>query len=162
MENFVEESGYPTFDHVTHKGFWRQITVRLSHATEELLLIVGIHPQNLSEDELKNLKEKIVMHFSEGQGASCNVTSLHLIKLGLREQGSKPPTSEHLWGQTHIHDILLGLKFRISPEAFFQVNTSACEELYKAIAEVASMSEDTTMLDVCCGTGTIGLCLSKV
>ncbi|KAJ1531985.1 hypothetical protein ONE63_000621 [Megalurothrips usitatus] len=161
MENFVEESGYPPFDHVTHHGFWRQITVRLGHATGELLLVAGMHPQSLKDEELKSVKEKFVKYFSEGQGAACNVHSLHFLSLGMREQGSKHPSCEHLWGQTHIHDILLGLKFRISPEAFFQVNTLACEELYKAIAEVASLSEETTLLDVCCGTGTIGLCLSK-
>lgn len=162
MEKFIEDSGYPPFDHVTHKGFWRQITVRLGHATGELLLVAGMHPQDLKEDKLKLIKEKFVSYFSEGEGASCNVHSLHFLCMGMREQGSKHPSCEHLWGQTHIHDVLLGLKFRISPEAFFQVNTLACEELYKAIAEVASLSEDTTLLDVCCGTGTIGLCLSKV
>lgn len=162
MENFIEESGYPPYDHVTHRGFWRQITVRLGHATGELLVVVGMHPQDLKQDELKSVKEKFVQYFCEDKGASCNVQSLHFLSMGMREQGSKHPSCEHLWGQTHIHDVLLGLKFRISPEAFFQVNTSACEELYKAIAEVASLSEDTTLLDVCCGTGTIGLCLSKV
>lgn len=161
MENFIEESGFPQFDHVTHKGFWRQITVRLGHATGELLLVAGMHPQDLKDDELKCLKEKFVKYFSEGPGSSCKVHSLHFLCMGMRQPGSKHPSCEHLWGQTHIHDFLLGLKFRISPEAFFQVNTLACEELYKAIAEVASLSEDTALLDVCCGTGTIGLCLSK-
>lgn len=161
MENFIELSGYPPFDHVTHKGYWRQITVRLGHATGELLLVAGMHPQDLKDDDLKAVKQNFIEYFINGNGSSCKVNSLHFMSLGMREQGSKLPSCEHLWGQTHIHDVLLGLKFRISPEAFFQVNTLACEELYKAIAEVASLSEDTTLLDVCCGTGTIGLCLSK-
>ncbi|KAK3919611.1 tRNA (uracil-5-)-methyltransferase-like protein A [Frankliniella fusca] len=161
MENFIEESGYPPFDHVTHKGFWRQITVRIGTATGELLLVAGMHPQDLKDDELQHVKEKFVKYFSEGPGSNCNVNSLHFLSMGVRQQGSKSPSCEHLWGQTHIHDILLGFKFRISPEAFFQVNTLACEELYKAVAEVANLSEDTALLDVCCGAGTIGLCLSK-
>lgn len=56
----------------------------------------------------------------------------------------------------------MGLKFRISPEAFFQVNTKAAEILYQSAIDLAEPTENSSMLDVCCGTGTIGLCFSKV
>lgn len=71
-----------------------------------------------------------------------------------------PP--EHLWGGTHIYETLLGNKFKISPEAFFQVNTKGAEIIYKAAMELAEPFEDCTVLDVCCGTGTIGICFAKV
>jgi tRNA (uracil-5-)-methyltransferase len=45
-------------------------------------------------------------------------------------------------------------------QAFFQVNTKAAEVLYSTVGEVAELDENTTLLDVCCGTGTIGLCLA--
>ena len=54
------------------------------------------------------------------------------------------------------------MKFKISPEAFFQINTAGAEILYKTAIELAEPSKDTAMLDICCGTGTIGLCFSKV
>lgn len=53
------------------------------------------------------------------------------------------------------------MKFRISPNAFFQVNTEAAEVLYKKVAEWSNVTSDTTVLDICCGTGTIGLSLAK-
>lgn len=71
-----------------------------------------------------------------------------------------PP--EHLWGETHIYETLLGLTFKISPEAFFQVNSKGAEVLYQAAIELAEPFEDYSVLDVCCGTGTIGLCFAKV
>lgn len=54
------------------------------------------------------------------------------------------------------------MKFRVSPQAFFQVNTLGAEVLYKTAIELAELTTDTALLDVCCGTGTIGLCFSKV
>lgn len=54
------------------------------------------------------------------------------------------------------------MKFRVSPQAFFQVNTLGAEVLYKAAIDLAEPTMDTALLDVCCGTGTIGLCFSKV
>ncbi|KAE8634801.1 hypothetical protein XENTR_v10002442 [Xenopus tropicalis] len=68
---------------------------------------------------------------------------------------------EHIAGDQYIYEDLLGLTFRISPHAFFQVNTPAAEVLYSAIADWAQLDQNTTVLDVCCGTGTIGISLAK-
>ena len=57
---------------------------------------------------------------------------------------------------------LCDLDFAISPGAFFQTNTSATEKLYKRIAEYAETNNLSTILDVCCGTGSIGLSLAKL
>lgn len=78
-----------------------------------------------------------------------------------RDNGDIMPP-EHLWGETHIYETILGLKFRISPEAFFQVNTKGAEVVYQTAIELAEPMENSTVLDVCCGTGTIGLCFAQV
>lgn len=65
-------------------------------------------------------------------------------------------------GQGYIVEEVKGLKFRISPESFFQVNTAASEILFDSAKDLASISSQTTVLDVCCGSGTIGLSLAKV
>lgn len=57
---------------------------------------------------------------------------------------------------------MCGLKFRISPEAFFQVNTPVAELLYDSVRKLAGLNKETTLVDVCCGTGSIGLSLSQV
>lgn len=45
---------------------------------------------------------------------------------------------------------------------FFTVNTPGAEVLYEQIAEWCGVSKTTTILDICCGTGTIGLTIAKV
>jgi hypothetical protein len=94
---------------------------------------------------------------------------------------SQPPPNhpyQLLHGSTTITDGMCGMRFNIGPAAFFQVNTLAAEVLYKlvrhfAIADKIVSSEDAldlepppivhrdlAILDVCCGTGTIGLVCS--
>ncbi|MCD7457410.1 hypothetical protein HAX54_035033 [Datura stramonium] len=63
--------------------------------------------------------------------------------------------------EAKIHDFINGLKFCISPTAFFQVNTLAAEKLYSLAGDWASLGPDTLLFDICCGTGTIGLTLAN-
>lgn len=49
-----------------------------------------------------------------------------------------------------------------SPSLTWKVNTGAAEVLYSAVGEWAQLDQDSTVLDVCCGTGTIGISLAKV
>ena len=60
-----------------------------------------------------------------------------------------------------IHERMCGLQFSLSATAFFQVNTLAAEALYRLAGEWASPSGNSLLLDVCCGTGTIGLTLAR-
>lgn len=91
-------------------------------------------------------------------------------------------TYRTIHGRGYIEEKMLGLTFQISAEAFFQVNTRCAELLFERVGEwvqQAPSSEadvvadgnkpsdgdgsatDTLLLDVCCGTGVIGLTLAK-
>lgn len=77
-------------------------------------------------------------------------------------ESEKPP--EKLWGKDCIEDVMpdIGVSFVISPTSFFQVNKSAGEKLYSAVAELAHVDQDTSVVDICCASGGIALTLSKV
>ena len=44
----------------------------------------------------------------------------------------------------------------------FQINTAAAGILYQSAIDMSEVKEDSTVIDICCGTGTIGLCFAKV
>ena len=48
----------------------------------------------------------------------------------------------------------------MSPNAFFQVNTPGAEQLCSLLRQLCACGPHTTLLDVCCGTGTLGLSLA--
>ncbi len=67
-----------------------------------------------------------------------------------------------LYGKDYIEDILCGLRFKISPLSFYQVNHDCTELLYRAAAELANVTPDDTLCDLYCGIGTIGLCINAI
>ncbi|XP_069069429.1 tRNA (uracil-5-)-methyltransferase homolog B [Pleurodeles waltl] len=141
-------------------GHWREITVR-TNRTGDTMAIVTFHPQDLSQEELCLQKESLKEFFTRGPGAVCNLTSLYFQESTMTRCTHEQSPYQLLHGEPHIFEELLGLKIRISPDAFFQVNTAGAEVLYKTIAELSHVSRNTVFLDVCCGTGTIGLSMAN-
>lgn len=64
-------------------------------------------------------------------------------------------------GREVIKEQIGNLKFKISPDSFFQVNTKQMECLYNEVLKVCQLSGKEKVLDLYCGTGTIGIFLSK-
>jgi 23S rRNA (uracil1939-C5)-methyltransferase len=63
-------------------------------------------------------------------------------------------------GNAFLEEELSGLRFRISPDAFFQTNTEMAERLYGTAAELAGLTGRERVLDLFCGIGTIALALA--
>ena len=64
-------------------------------------------------------------------------------------------------GKTYIEEEILGLRYRISPLSFFQVNPRQTERLYATTLEMAGLTGSESVLDLYCGTGSISLLLAQ-
>lgn len=158
FENFVRNSEHAPFNPATHEGVWRQLNVRTSR-NRDILIVPVIHPQDMNEDALNELKKSVVEHFTEGQGKSLGVTSIFFKAIGQKEKDDDEEP-DHLWGEEFITETIMDKKFRVSPDAFLQVNTAAAEVLYDTIGSIAELDGTSVLLDICCGTGTIGISLA--
>lgn len=67
---------------------------------------------------------------------------------------------ELIYGKGKIIEILCNKNFYISPSSFFQVNTLQAEKLYNKAIAYADIKKEDTVLDLYCGTGTIGIVAS--
>ena len=65
------------------------------------------------------------------------------------------------YGKGNIIERLNDLSFKISPTSFFQVNSKQTLNLYNLILEKCKLSGGEIVYDLYCGTGTIGIYLSK-
>lgn len=64
-------------------------------------------------------------------------------------------------GKGYIEEYLEDFKFKISPKSFFQTNSRQGERLYQVVREFAGLSGQETIYDLYCGTGSIGIFISK-
>ncbi|XP_045448001.1 tRNA (uracil-5-)-methyltransferase homolog A [Melitaea cinxia] len=160
FQDFVRKSEMAPFSPADYSGFWRYLTVRESTFSGDLMLIIAMHPQDLSSKQLEELSEQLVEHFSSEEAVACGVKSLYFEVIRKRRVGEDASKPVHLMGSTHIIDTILGLQFRISAEAFFQVNTAAAGVLLARAAALGG-ARGATALDVCCGSGALGLCLAQ-
>lgn len=67
---------------------------------------------------------------------------------------------ELIYGKGKIIENLCNKNFYISPSSFFQVNTLQAEKLYNKAIVYADIKKEDTVLDLYCGTGTIGIVAS--
>lgn len=168
-EAFIRSSSLDVFDRVKHSGFWRGLLVR-THSTKENMVAVQVNPTNLSDDQIE-MEVNAYGNYLQVELEKCNVslTTLLFQKSDIQFNGfhEKAPLNIIL-GPGYVHEILLGIKFRISPTAFFQINTPATNKLYSTIRDwcnldsgAADSQTNTVLLDMCCGTGTIGLTMAN-
>jgi 23S rRNA (uracil1939-C5)-methyltransferase len=62
-----------------------------------------------------------------------------------------------LWGSDRVEVTLSGLRFRLSPRSFFQVNPPQAERLYALAVSMAGLTGAERVVDLYCGAGAIGL-----
>uniref|UniRef100_A0A8D2F267 tRNA (uracil(54)-C(5))-methyltransferase n=1 Tax=Theropithecus gelada TaxID=9565 RepID=A0A8D2F267_THEGE len=141
-------------------GYWRELIVR-TNSQGHTMAIITFHPQKLSQEELHVQKETVKEFFIRGPGAACDLTSLYFQESTMTRCSHQQSPYQLLFGEPYIFEELLSLKIRISPDAFFQINTAGAEMLYRTVGELTGVNSDTILLDICCGTGVIGLSLAQ-
>ena len=67
---------------------------------------------------------------------------------------------KNIKGSGYITETIGDLKFMISPDSFFQVNTAGALNLYNKVKEYVGSANN--LLDLYCGTGSIGMFLSDI
>ena len=150
--SWAKEYRISPYDETSHTGLLRHIFVRLGAATGELLVCLVVNGEKLPREKelIATLRQKL----PQLRALTLNTNT----RKGNAVLGEKTRT---LWGADYIEDVLCGLRFRISPRSFYQVNRDQAEKLYAKAIAAAELTGEETVLDLYCGTGTITLCLAQ-
>ncbi|CAK9293218.1 unnamed protein product [Gordionus sp. m RMFG-2023] len=168
----------PCFSCVNRSGLWKTLSLKCgsSQSDSQIMAILHINLDYFVDSEnydLNMLKEDLVTNYNRKDlGNICSFYLKLESSRSYRQDDYNPNTTFdliHLSGCEFIIERLGELLiFNISPSSFFQVNTPAYITLLDTLIDMIKMGNQddlknskTVILDLCCGTGTIGQYLAK-
>ena len=150
VADWIEKYNISVYDETSRSGAVRHIYLRKAFATGEIMLCLVSAQENLPRTDklIESLKDE---------------KAIKNVLININPDDTNAVLGEKcipLLGDGCITDILCGVKVRISPLSFYQVNRAQAEKLYKKAAEYAGAEKIKLLLDLYCGAGTIGLSMA--
>lgn len=132
-------------------GMVRHIMIRYSKHLDKFHVTLVTNKKKLKH--LPKLTEQLVaLGFIDGISISLHLEKNNII-LG--------ETTEVIWGNGYLREMIDDYTYHISPKSFFQVNPIQTKVLYDQVRAMANLQSDETLMDLYCGIGTIGIYLAK-
>lgn len=155
IAEYIQKNNIPVYDEATKSGIVRSLHMRKAKCDGSIILTLILNSNKLVDDKSEfNFCGYILGEFPQ----ICSI----LINVNTKDSnavlGNKWRT---LYGNGYLNDILCGKKFRISPASFYQVNHAQTEVLYSIAKKFASLEPGDKLLDLYCGTGTVGICIAE-
>lgn len=149
--SWAETNGVTVYDETLHKGLLRHVYIRHGEKSGEVMVCLVATSGKLPA--LPSLVEALKVVTPQ----LCSV----VVNINRKDTNVILGDEEFVvYGKGHITDVLCGLRFKLSPRAFFQVNPVQTEKLYALAKDALDLQGDETLLDLYCGTGTIGLSMA--
>ncbi|MFP5379617.1 MAG: 23S rRNA (uracil(1939)-C(5))-methyltransferase RlmD [Vicinamibacteria bacterium] len=142
---WCREQGLAAFDRRTHTGLLRNLVVREGRRTGQLQVRLVTGPGDLDAPAL-------------ARAVDCE--GLAWTRTDALAETTQGGVTELVAGAPALAEELCGLRFAISPHAFFQTNTEMAERLYAIAAERAALQGWERLYDLFCGIGTVGLSMA--
>lgn len=132
-------------------GLLRTLTLREGVHSKEKMAVLTVSDECFPEEDLEAFINEMPA-----------VDSLILRRQILQKKVPTRFEERLLKGKDHIHEILHGangqpFRFRIKAASFFQPNTLQAEVIYQKAIEFAAFSGSESLLDLYCGTGSLGI-----
>jgi 23S rRNA (uracil1939-C5)-methyltransferase len=140
------ELGLSFFDLKEQHGFLRNLIIRNSVSTSDLMVVVSFFYDDipLREGYLDRLAESFPQ-----------ITSLMYVINPKKNDIIADLEVKLFKGKDFIVEEMEGLKFKIGPKSFYQTNSIQAYELYCIVREYAGLKGDEIVYDLYTGTGTI-------
>jgi 23S rRNA (uracil-5-)-methyltransferase RumA len=147
-KRFIKEAGLAPYDAKRHAGYVRYVVVREGVNTGERMVVLLTMPGELPHAD----------RFVEAMKPLCT-TVYH----GISRQFADVSCADEfrlLHGKALLEEEILGKRFAIHPNAFFQTNTVMATKLVEEARDCLAAARPKRLLDLYCGTGLFGLCLA--
>jgi len=148
---FLTENNVSVYEEESGEGLVRHVYLRIGETTGEIMLCLVVNGEQIPAEDafVARMTERFPAIASLYLNTNTKDTNVVL--------GDK---YRLLHGKAYIEDVLCGVRLRITPQSFYQVNRDAAELLYQKGAELAGFRGDELLLDLYCGIGSIGLSMA--
>ena len=146
------------YDETTGLGTLRHVLIRKGFATGQIMVCLVINMKGRRSSGREYIKGQDLL-----TGKLSEVPGMTSISVSVNNENTNVIMGNEIhtiWGKDTITDTLLGKQFEISPLSFYQVNPSQTEKLYGCAIEYASLTGSEEVWDICCGVGTISICMA--
>jgi 23S rRNA (uracil1939-C5)-methyltransferase len=156
IRQYCIETGLEPWHGPKREGFFRYFVVRKSFKTDELLCNLVTTSPDLEQFDLQKFASFLKDIFGNRLAGLLHTINDETGDRTIATSGS----IDLVYGKDKIIEELLGLDFEISMKSFFQTNPKCAEKLYDKVVEYVledkSKVDNTVVMDLFCGTGTIG------
>jgi 23S rRNA (uracil1939-C5)-methyltransferase len=149
---FAKQQGYVFYDVRNHTGWLRTLIIRVTTTGQTMVNICFGY-------EDKEQRIKLLDHLLQ---EVPGITTI-LYTINQKKNDSLHDLGPQVYmGKGFAMEKLEDFEFKIGPKSFFQTNTRQAEKLYQVTRDFAELSGNETVYDLYCGTGSIGIFLSKL
>ncbi|MFD2914418.1 23S rRNA (uracil(1939)-C(5))-methyltransferase RlmD [Psychroserpens luteus] len=156
IKDYCIKTGLEPWHAPKREGFFRYFVVRKSFKTNKLLFNLVTTSPDLPQFDLDKFATYLVKLFGDRVAGLLHTINDEIGDRTIATTGS----ISLVYGDDKIVEELLGLNFEISMKSFFQTNPKCAEKLYSKVVDYVLESKEsvnnTVVLDLFCGTGTIG------
>lgn len=152
MREFATREEVPVYDIKLHQGYLRFLVIRQTFFTNQLMvnLVTNLGDFPQADEFVAALTQAVpeittIVHGQNGKKANVAVAEVENI----------------LFGPGFMEEEIMGRRFRIRANSFFQTNSAQAERLYRTAFDLLPPDPNRRLLDLYCGTGTIGLLLAS-
>ncbi len=149
---WMEQYSISVYDETVHRGLLRHVYIRYGEQTNETMVCLVATSGKIPALDVLTARLQEAVPCLRSLVVNINRKDTNVI-LGDEEYT--------VFGDGYITDVLCGLRFKLSARSFYQVNRAQTEKLYALAADAAALTGEETLLDLYCGTGTIGLSMAN-
>ncbi len=157
---------FKVFNEVNNTGFLKQILIRNNEKNEVMIVVV------VNKNSQYNRLSKILEEMYDENNCIKSV----YISVKTEQNNVILGKNVHLFGSEYLEEEMNGLKFKIYPNSFFQINKKQALKLYDVAIKflneknnekgneentITDKIYEKTVIDAFSGTGTIAMMLSK-
>ena len=162
VKEYIEKNNVSIYDEEKKTGLLRHMITRTGFATGELMAAFVINGDDIpAKDMLIRSLEEAVQKYNADESGDIILSSVMMNINKEKTNRIIGYESKRIFGRDYIYDYIGDVRFRISVESFFQVNSYQTGRLYGKALEYARLTGSETVWDMYCGIGTISLFLSK-